>query len=65
MFTQRTNFPVTDAEYFVAVAYDANMVDYRWGKGDRSITIFNDMMAEFDVVNVDFAEKNASYVSGL
>ena len=47
------------------VAYDANMVNYKWNKGKGTVKILNDVMAEFDVVSVDCTEKNVTYVSGI
>lgn len=38
-------------------------MDFRW-KEEEPITIFNEELAEFDVVKVDVESKNVSYVSG-
>ena len=39
-------------------------MDFRW-KEKEPITLFNEQLAEFDVVKFEVESKKASYVSGL
>ena len=46
-----------------SVRHTIEEMDFRW-KEEEPITIFNEELAEFDVVKVDVESKNVSYVSG-
>ena len=49
--------------FFFSVRHTVEEMDFRW-KEDEPITIFNEELAEFDVVKFDVESKNESYVSG-
>ena len=48
---------------FFSVRHTIEEMDFRW-KEEEPITLFNEELAEFDVVKFEVESKKVSYVSG-
>ena len=46
-----------------SVAYPSEQMMFKWKEKDP-VMIFNDQLAEFDIVNINVTTKNITYVSG-